>query len=824
MFGHFTYFEYSNLVAYMKLNPLALLPQRIRRPAEQLLRSKPIQMLVAIWRRMWQPSLFNRKRYLGLSTRGKLGSVAYTGLLMLLCFYLALELNLLWIFGRMPSMGEVREADMAVASEIYTADGKLLGKFFTENRTPVAYNEINPNLIRTLIAVEDVRFYQHRGIDVRALFSAVASTLKGDPRGASTITQQLAKNLFKTRHGSRGLLNYIPGLRIINAKGKEWVTAFKLELFFSKEEILTLYLNTVDFGRNTFGIKSAARTYFNTSPADLKLEESAMLVGMLKAPTYYNPVSNPKNALRRRNTVLGQLLKYGAITASTHDRLVQRPIQLQYSEETITDGLAPYFRTELGKWLRDYLKAEYGDEYNIYTSGLKIYTTLDSRMQSHAEAAMAEIMKRLQKRFDNHWQGRVPWELENGEEDTAWFNNLARTSEHYQRLAKSGLDEPAIWEQMRVSRPMEVFTWKGNETREMSALDSIRYQLQILQGGLIAEDPFTGHIKAWVGGINFEHFKYDHVKQSKRQPGSTFKPFVYAAAFENGYGPCDKLVDQPVNHRYREQNADGEWEEKEWAPRNADWNFTYSEYTLRRGMAKSVNSIAAQLTIAVGPEKVAATAKKMGIQSPLKPIPSIGLGVNDVSLFELVGAYASILNKGEWIEPHMVTRVEDMDGKLLFDYRPKRERALSEETAFLMTYMLRGGTEEPGGTSQALFEFDIFWRNEIGGKTGTSQNYSDGWFVGMTRDLVVGSWVGADQRRVRFRTSQTGEGSKTALPIAGEFLELLYKDELLERGTFPRPTVTIEKAWNCRTVLPRNDSTATDSLIVMPEDSLTIDG
>jgi len=773
-------------------------------------------------KRLWQPTIFYRKRYKKGTFGKKLLSWGYTFILFLFLGFLALETNIFWLFGRMPGMGEVRDAEMAIASEIYSADGKMLGKFFTENRSPVAYQEIDSMLIETLIAVEDVRFREHAGIDARALVSAIIATAGGDKRGASTITQQLAKNLFKTRHSSKGLLSYIPGVKVLLAKGKEWITALKLELFFTKDEILTLYLNTVDFGRNSFGIKSASRTYFNTTPKKLKIEESAVLVGMLKAPTYYNPVANPKNSLRRRNTVLGQLLKYNKISQQQYEQLVKKPIQLQYTEETVTDGPAPYFRSELAKWLRDYLKKNYGDEYNIYTSGLKIHTTIDSRMQQHAEAAMAEIMKRLQKRFDGHWQGRVPWETAEGKEDTAWLNALVRTTEHYQRWKKTGLKDAAIFERLAEPRPMTVFNWKGDELKTMSPLDSVRYYLQILQGGLLAEDPFTGGIKVWVGGINFNHFKYDHVKQSKRQPGSTFKPFVYATALEKGnYGPCDKITDKPVTHKYREVNPEtGQEEDMEWSPRNADWNFTFSEYTLRRGMAKSVNSIAAQLTIIMTPQEVAKTAKAMGISSPLKEIPSIGLGANDVSLFELVGAYATILNKGEWIEPHMVSRVEDMDGKVIFTYKPEKRRALSEETAFLMTYMLRGGTEEPGGTSQALFEFDIFWRNEIGGKTGTSQNYSDGWFVGMTKDLVLGSWVGADQRRVRFRTSQTGEGSKTALPIAGRFLEMLYKDEILERGAFPQPTVPINKAWACRTVLPKVDSTATDSLIVMPDESL----
>jgi len=794
----------------------------LKHQRDRLLKSRAYAWIKKRVIQLWRPTIFYRKQYKKRTLGKKLLSWGYTFVLFLLLGLFAVEMNLFWLFGRMPGMSEVRDAEMAVASEIYSADGKMLGKFFTENRSPVSYEEIDSMLIETLIAVEDVRFREHAGIDARALVSAIVATAGGDKRGASTITQQLAKNLFKTRHSSRGLFSFIPGLKVVLAKGKEWITALKLEMSFTKDEILTLYLNTVDFGRNSFGIKSASRTYFDTTPQKLKIEESAVLVGMLKAPTYYNPVANPKNALRRRNTVLGQLLKYEKISQQQYSELVKKPIQLQYTEETVTDGPAPYFRTELAKWLRDYLKKQYGDEYNIYTSGLKIHTTIDSRMQQHAEAAMAEIMKRLQKRFDNHWQGRVPWETAEGKEDTVWFNALVKTTEHYQRWKKGGLKEAAIFKKMAEPRQMTVFSWKGDEEMLLSPLDSVRYYLQILQGGLFAEDPFTGGIKVWVGGINFNHFKYDHVKQSKRQPGSTFKPFVYASAFENGnYGPCDKITDIPVTHKYRELNPKtGMEEDMEWSPRNADWNFTFSEYTLRRGMAKSVNSIAAQLTIKITPKEVAKTAKAMGISSPLKEIPSIGLGANDVSLFELVGAYATILNKGEWIEPHMVSRVEDMNGKVIFTYAPKKRRALTEETAFLMTYMLRGGTEEPGGTSQALFEFDIFWRNEIGGKTGTSQNYSDGWFVGMTKDLVLGSWVGADQRRVRFRTSQTGEGSKTALPIAGRFLELMYQDNLLERGAFPPPTTTINKAWNCRTILPKVDSLATDSLIVMPEESL----
>lgn len=755
--------------------------------------------IVAGWRWLTQFTPLNRKRYKKLNFLQKSLSWLYSMLLFLFCFLFALEINFLWLFGPMPSMTEVREAEMSQASEIYSADGKLMGKYYTENRSPVPYDSIHPVMIRTLIAVEDIRFYNHYGIDFKALGAALADAAKGNARGASTITQQLAKNLFKTRSDGIGLLGYVPGLKVVLAKSKEWMTALKLELFFSKEEILALYLNTVDFGRNSFGIKSAARTYFNTSPQELRAEECAVLVGMLKAPTYYNPVSNPKNAMRRRNLVLSLMHDNGILSASQSERLQQKPINLRYREEEITDGPAPYFRSELAKWLRDYLKKNYGDRYNIYTSGLRIETTIDSRLQVHGESAVGKSMRLLQRRFDEHWRGRVPWEDASGKEDSLWLRSIIEKTERYKQGRKAGWSEGQIMAGFNEVREMELFHWDGDKTVQCSPLDSLRHELAILQCGLLAIDPFSGQIKMWVGGINYSHYKYDHVKQMSRQPGSTFKPFVYATAFEKGLGPCDKEVDSPVKIVYQEKG-----ETKEWAPRNADWQFTYDEYTLRRAMAKSVNTIAAKLTERVGADAVAAVAKKMGISSYLEPLPALGLGSSDVSLFEMVGAYAVFMNLGEWIEPHFVSKVYDRKGELIFEFKPQRRQALSEETAFLMTYMLRGGIEEPGGTTRALWEWPGAFKNynQVGGKTGTSQNYSDGWFMGVTKDLVVGCWVGADQRRVRFRNSQTGEGSKTALPVVGRFLEMAY-DDVLSPGKFPSPRDgAVKKPWNCLTILP----------------------
>lgn len=776
--------------------------------------------LGAAWRILSKPAAWNRKAYRKWGLAAKLGSWAYSFFLLLLLGLLALEINFLWLFGPMPGMREVREAEMSQASEIYSADGKLLGKYYTENRSPVPYDSINPVMVRTLIAVEDIRFYQHAGIDFKAIGAALADAAKGNARGASTITQQLAKNLFKTRTDSKGLLGYVPGLKVVLAKGKEWITALKLELFFSKQEILALYLNTVDFGRNSFGIKSAAKTYFNTTPLQLKPQECAVLVGMLKAPTYYNPVSNPKNATKRRNLVLDLMVQSKILNQQTAEKLKDRPIQLKYKEEEITDGLAPYFRTELAKWLRDYLKKNYGDRYNIYTSGLRIETTLDSRLQVHGESAVGKSMRLLQKRFNQHWQGQIPWSDANGKADSAWFNSILVKTDRYKAGKQAGLNHAQIMEGFNIPREMELFDWDGDKKGSYTPLDSLKHELAILQCGLMAIDPFSGQIKMWVGGINFSHYKYDHVKQMSRQPGSTFKPFVYATAFEKGLGPCDKEVDSPVKVVYQENG-----ETKEWAPRNADWQFSYDEYTLRRAMAKSINTIAAKLTERVGAEAVAATAKKMGISSYLEPLPALGLGSSDVSLFDMVGAYAVFMNRGEWIEPHFVSKVYDRKGNLLFTYKPERRQAISEETAFLMTYMLRGGIEEPGGTTRALWEWPGAFKNynQVGGKTGTSQNYSDGWFMGVVKDMVVGCWVGADQRRIHFRNSQTGEGSKTALPVVGRFLELAYED-VLTPGKFPAPREgVVNKPWNCLTVLPRIERDSSiietmESIMTVPEE------
>ncbi|GAB3201736.1 penicillin-binding protein 1A [Pontibacter aydingkolensis] len=739
----------------------------------------------------------------------------FLGFALVVLYLLSVEHNILYLFGSSPSLDRLENPRSDQASELYTSDGQLIGKYFRENRSPVAYNKMSPMLIKALVATEDVRFYEHAGIDPQAIASAVYGSFNGDARGASTITQQLAKNLYKTRTTeSKGVLGHIPGLSIVISKTKEWLTAIKLEQRYTKDEILAMYLNTVDFGSNSFGIKVASKTFFNTSPDSLKMEQAAVLVGLLKAPTYYSPRFNPENATRRRNTVLAQMAKYNYLPQAKSDSLAQLPLVLDYKVENHYDGPATYFRGAVAEYLQEWCKQ---NGYDLYRDGLKVYTTIDSRMQQHAEDAMTEHMRKLQKRFDNHWQGRNPWVDEKDREIPGFIEETIKRTSYYQRLKKKyGNDTEAINRELNTPRKMMVFTWDNPAMEKevtMTPLDSLAYYKHFLHGGMMTMDPFTGQIKAWVGGINFKYFKYDHVKQARRQPGSTFKPFVYVAAIDNGYSPCDKIVDQRITINYVENG-----EKKSWSPTNADWQYTGAPMTLRRAMGKSVNSVTAKLTETIGLETVVKYAKRLGINSPLQSVPSIGLGPSDVSIFDMVGAYSTFPNNGFYTKPMFITRIEDRNGNLIHQFMPKQKKVLSEETAFLMMHMLKGGIEEPGGTSQALWEYDLWKGNEIGGKTGTTSNHSDGWFMGVTKDLVTGVWVGGEDRSIHFRTSQLGEGSKTALPVFGLYMERIYKDKSLGymMGRFPGPAVKISKKYNCTTVLPKvtvPDSTDVDSVL-----------
>jgi len=710
-------------------------------------------------------------------------------------FTCAVQLNFLGLFGYSPTKRDIVMPTLNVASEVYTADSVLIGRYFEEDRDPVPYDSISSHIREALIATEDVRFYEHSGVDLMGLISGAVSTIKGDPRGASTITQQLAKNLYRTRYShSQGYLSRIPGIRILVTKYKEWMTAFKLESKYSKNEIITMYLNTVSFSNNAYGIKSASLRYFNKMPSALDVNESALLIGMLKGTTIYNPIRNPKNALQRRNVVLGQMQKAGYLSKEEMAAFATDSLKLNLDYQGTKDASDSYLRTAVERWLD---KWSQDNEIDIYKSGLKIYTTIDSRMQKIAEEVVTRKMEDLQRRLKNTWGSEEPWRDKEGKVIPDFLENHARKLPVYPVLMKkyNGVED-SVFAELRVKKEMEVFTWDGMEKVNYSTMDSLKHYLMMLNTGMMAMDPYNGEIKVWIGGINHHYYKFDHVNQAKRQAGSTFKPFAYLAALESGMSPCDKYVDKPVRIEF--VNKKGEHEV--WEPKNADWTFSYREMSLRWAMARSLNSVTAQITEAIGWDKVVDAAYKCGIDSKLESVPSVGLGSNDVSVFEMVKAYGTFMNQGKRIEPILVSKILDMEGNVLAEFKAEEKQVVDPENAWLMTYMLRGTVEEPGGTSQALWEWDLFkGGNEIGGKTGTSSDYVDGWYIGLTKDLVAGVWVGCDEQSIHFKNSATGEGSKTALPIYALFMEELYKHPELgvTFGKFPESTVEIRKNYKC---------------------------
>lgn len=736
-------------------------------------------------------------------------------------FFCALELNFLWLFGYSPTIKDIKTPVLNVVSELYTSDGKLIGKYYKENRTPVDYDSISPAVIDALVATEDVRFFNHSGVDFRSFISSMISTATGDRRGASTITQQLAKNLYSTRNRkSQGAVKYIPLVRTAVYKFKEWMTAYKLESNYTKEEILTLYLNTVPFGSNTFGIKTAAKRYFNKDAIKLQVEEAAMLVGMLKATTTYNPIRNPEKSLERRNVVLSQMEKYDYLTPEEFKKYSSRPLKLNPGSLDEGSEGGSYLRSAVARYLEKWCL---DNGYDLDTDGLKVYTTIDSKMQAYAQEAVNSQMKILQRRLENAWGDENPWRTADGKEIPDFPEKAAQRLPYYDALKKKyNNNQDSIDYYLNLPKKMKVFNWNGEKEVMYSTIDSIKYYAKILNTGMMTLDPFNGHIKVWIGGVDHNYFKYDHVNQAKRQAGSTFKPFAYLAALESGMNPCDKLVDKAVSIPYQNGGKTEYWE-----PKNADWNFTGREMSLRAAMGKSVNSITAQVTEQVGAENVVKYAHLSGIESDLKAVPSVSLGPNDVSVFEMVRAYGTFLNKGVRSEPILVEKITDQDGNIIEEFKSEQKRTLSEEIAWLMIYMLRGGMEEPGGTSQALWEWDLFKKNnQIGGKTGTSSDYVDGWYMGVTKDLVTGVWVGCDERSVHFKTSETGEGSRTALPIFAKFMEKVYKDPSLgiTFGPFPKPTVPITRVYQCPTPRYEEDSFETDSTfadsLLIPDESI----
>lgn len=691
-------------------------------------------------------------------------------------YFFSVQVDFFNLYGGMPSTDLLENPQSELASELYSADGNLLGKYFRLNRSPVIYEEISPNMIHALIASEDCRFNQHAGIDLKGLSRAffLSILLQQHKGGGSTLTQQLAKNLFNTRKelNYRGKCSSIPFISKLILKTKEWILAVQLERAYTKQEIIAMYLNTVTFGSNTYGIKVAARTFFNKTPAELRVEEAALLVGVLRAPTRYNPTKNPEKARNIRNTVLRQMVKYKVLKKSEYDLISEIPIDLQYKEENYEQGIAPYFRAIvrnfLSRWTQD-------NGYDLCSDGLRVYTTIDSRIQRHAEAALKERMALLQDTFDIHWKDRNPWVYENGKEITDYIEKEIKKTNYYQQLLKKYEDDiTSIDQKLNTPEPTTLFSWKGPIKTVVSPLEAFKHHRKILQAGCMAMDPHTGHIKAWVGGIDYIYFKYDHVKQSKRQAGSTFKPIVYTAALDNGYLPTDLVRDEPVTF----SQPTGET----WTAQNAWQFYSGKKYTLRYAMAKSYNSITSYLIKQLTPQLVVDYAKRMGIKGPLDPVPAIGLGSSDVSIYEMVGAYSTFLNKGVWTNPFFITHIEDKHGNILQTFIPQRHEAIHEDTADLMTYMLQGSLDEGAlnGVSIELRE-----NNDIAGKSGTTSNHSDGWFIGLTQNLCTGVWVGGEDRCIHFRDLHLGRGNTTARPIWEQFILKLYNDPYVAHNKGP---------------------------------------
>lgn len=715
-------------------------------------------------------------------------------------------------FADLPDTQALQNPKTNLATEIYSADMKVLGKYYAENRTNVKFKEISPNVINALIATEDARFYSHSGVDIRALGRAVfgALTRSGSSGGGSTISQQLAKMLFPRED--------LSGFKIVFRKIKEWIIAVKLEREYTKEEIVAMYLNKFDFVNSAVGIKSAAQIYFGTTPDSLNIEQSAMLVGMAKNPSLFNPNRFLERSQGRRNIVLQQMEKYGYLTKAQKDSLQTIPLVLEFHPENHNDGPAPYFREYLRdvflkKWCEENLKPD-GKKYDIYRDGLKIFTTIDSRMQRYAEEAMTEHLVDLQAEFvrecANKRNAPFAWNV-NKEEIASIMQQGMKRSDRYRNLKKSGMKEDEIEKNFKTPIPMTIFTWKGDKDTTLSPWDSIRYYKGILQSGFMSVEPQTGYIKAWVGGINHKFFKYDHVQIGHtRQVGSTFKPFIYALAIQEGYSPCYRLP----NVRTCIDMPDGQ---PAYCPNNSDNKLEGKMLTLQQALANSVNYISAYLIKQFGPQAVVNIARRVGIVSPIDPVPAICLGTPEISVFEMVGANATFANKGTWIQPTFVTRIEDKNGNVLADFTPHSEEVLSEEKAYVMLQLMKGVVQIGTGV-RLRYRYKL--NTPIAGKTGTTQNNSDGWFMGITPDLVSGCWTGAEDRAVHFDRTEWGQGASMALPIWAKYMQKVYADKTIKisKGDFEKPSKRIDIEMDCSKYNKELESGAEDADFNSEED------
>ena len=751
----------------------------------------------AFWR--WYKSI-----YVGRPWYVKAFSEFASLVVFLLVYSVMVFFNVFWLFGKSPSISSIMNPKTSNASYVYSADGQLLCKFFDENRSPVKYEEVSPLFFKALIDTEDERFYDHSGVDFAGMMGAAKDlVVHRRARGASTITQQLVKNMFKVRtEYSTGLLGKIPGLSIVIMKTKEILLAFAIEARFSKEEIITMYANTVDFGNGAYGIKTAARTYYNTSPDSLTVDQSATLVGLLKATSNYNPKRNPQRSMKRRNVVLHNMVLHGDLDNATFQRLKNEPTALHFTVENATTGRAQYFRNAIDG---DEQLKQWREEHNVnfYTDGLKIYTTLDSRMQQHAEDAVLEKMYEIQQRFNQRWGDDPCWVDEQGNVVPGFVESVAKKTPYYNVLASRYPNHPdSVTYYMNQKREMRMFKYEkrdgkvvaSSQIMNISPMDSVAYMLHFMHAGLVAMDPRTGFVKAWVGDIDYKTWQYDKVT-SMRQSGSTFKLFVYAAAMEQGLTPCDTELDEVFHWNvYNEDKGVME----DYSPHNANGNCTGNQMSFREAFARSINIVAVRVGKRVGFSNVRATAETMGIKSPLRPDnanedkPAMCLGSMDVNLLEMVNGYCTVANYGKHIDPVLVTRIVKTnphgEEEVIYDYMEEvnANKAISARAAFFMQKLLGAGLTDAGGTSQSLTDYvDPYTSTtDFGGKTGTSNNYSDAWFVGTSPNLVAGVWVGGEYRSIHFTSGSQGQGSRTALPICGKFFEKVWGDPRL------RPLVT----------------------------------
>ena len=692
------------------------------------------------------------------------------------------------LFGELPSFRDIEHPKSNQASEIVTDDSRVLGTYFVQNRSSVAYSEISPNVINALIATEDIRFLEHSGIDFKRTFTIILYNLIGKKQGGSTITQQLALNLFSEEGRERNIVK-----RMLQ-KFKEWVIAVKLERNYTKQEIIVMYLNTVDFGNQAYGIKSAARVYYNTTPDKLSVAQAATLVGILKGITRYSPTRNPDRSLARRNTIMELMVKAEKLTEQDYLKEKEKPLGLRFSAATVNEGIAPYFRAVLKSDIKKIFEERSitkpdGTPYDLDRDGLRIITTLNYDMQVYAEEAQKEYMKILQASFLKSWKGRNPFK---GKE--MQIEQGVKRSDRYKSLQLEGKSEEEIKEDFNTPVKLTIFTWKGNIDTVMKPIDSVKYYKMLLRNAMMAMDPQTGYVKAWVGGINYEHFKYDQVKMGTRQVGSTAKPFTYAVAVENGYSPCYTVLNEPVTIEVPGSEP--------WTPRSSG---TVPGYlTLQKGLALSQNYIAAYLMKQVGPTAVSTLAKKMGITTDVPAYPSIALGSFDASVYDMVGAYSTFANKGVWTKPTYILRIEDKNGVVLHSEKPIPVPAMNEEVAYIMTRMLRGVITS--GTGWRLSnKYGV--KAPIGGKTGTTQNNSDGWFMGISPQLVAGVWTGCEDRAFHFTSTAQGDGATTALPIFAGFMKRVYSNPKLKinQADFEPPKNGVSIIYDCNQYQQQQD-------------------